>query len=618
MLPALQISVDTGGVTFLQTVIAVWLVALFIALLLAARYKMAYVGLSDEQSRHRKHLQGQRESATPRSLRLDPADDVDGYRETIRRLFEGSDARDDAGDRLEDDPSLRDAIRAAVGEFRSAWGERTASIPRLTLSLVELAVSITVLGGLATVSAETIRRLVTTDGSISFDYVVDTTAEVVTQIATTAVDVLGAFPFAGTLWNLAFAYSILLGQLLYDHPFGVAAGLVVLAVVVLLLDRRVPQTVNRTIAPRRAQAVLALGIAVGSVWTVGALVATALSHLVADNVAAAAGLVLSALLALLWLIYAAIWTRRRVGTLARTIEGTSSLGATYLLVRRLAVIYGSVAALLVPVYVVALVISGRLAAQLAALSAASLPVKILFGVVALAVVVGVVIIARDTVGDFQTALLNLSARSSVRARLVGRGVPLVTFTFAYFLLVAVGVGAVAAGGGAVVAALATYGIVALLLRAKYRLTVYETPDRRPLSLVIVGYRLRTADGETLYVGRVNTTWYAHPDVDILVEDVVDAASMLAEGGRPAPTESRRHAKDAFRFGIVDIEETRDRIKQDIRTEAKGRLRKKNGMMDAETLEEQLEEYPSSAVERVLRSLRIGGELRRQDGYYYLG
>lgn len=616
MLPLLQISVDTGGVTPLQTLLAVWLLLLFLGLLLAAGYKMSFLNLSEEQTRQKKYLQGQRESHTPRSVRLDPKGDIHSHRDTIRQLFD----RDDyAPDRLDDNPTLRGAVATAIGELRSAFGRRFGSIPGLTIRLLELGILITLFGGLVTLSAETIRRLVTTDDSISMSYIIETSADVVTQVATTAVDVFGAFPYAATLWQLAFAYSVLTAELLYNNPFIVAAGLGVLAVVVAVLDRRVPDAVNRSIAPRRSQAVLVLLVAFVTVWGTGAAVATGLTYLpfVADRPAAVVALALASLVMAVWVYVGTRWFVRRVGTLVQTIEGTSTAGATYLLVRRLALVYGSLAALLVPAYLVSLVASGELAAKVAALASASLPVKVAAGIIGVVVLVATALIVRNTFEDIATAILNISARSAVRARLIGRGVPILAFVFAYFLLVAFGLGAVLAGGGAAIVAVVTYGVVTLVHRAKRYATVYDPPERPPLSLVIVGYRLTTADGDTIYVGRLNTTWFAHSDPDTLTSDLVEAASAVADLEDVPASVSKQHAEDAFRFGIVDVEETRDRIEQDVRDEAKGHLRK-HGMLNVDTLEEKLSEYPDGAVRNVLFRLRIHGEVRRQDGYYFIG
>jgi len=96
--------------------------------------------------------------------------------------------------------------------------------------------------------------------------VVDT----VTSGARAAVDIIGAYPYAGALWELAYASVILAVQWLYQQWALIAAVLVLTAVSIILLDYRLDDDAvpERMIQSRRlASGIVLVGIV--GVWAAG-------------------------------------------------------------------------------------------------------------------------------------------------------------------------------------------------------------------------------------------------------------------------------------------------------------------------------------------------------------
>jgi len=289
-----------------------------------------------------------------------------------------------------------------------------------------------------------------------------------------------------------------------------------------------------------------------------------------------------------------------------------------LVARRWSQALAFVTAPLILAYLIVAVAEGKLVAVGGAFLAAPLPAKVLVGLLVVAGVAPVVWQLRPAWPAFYAAFRDVLSRRAVRIVLFRRAVPVSLVALGYFVALGFGVPWWLALAIGLVLGVVTALLVTLLQRARYQVSLLGRRDPVGASRVIVhGYRLETTTGDPLYYATVNSVEVAHRDRAALVDAILVVAGNLFERGSTDPSIPRRFAADAFEYGIVDVEETRQRCRGHVTEDVVGTLRKENGMADVETVHDRLDDYPDELWRDELRTLRRRGDLRQRKGHYIL-
>lgn len=603
---------STTGFTPEQTALAAIILALIAGVLLLARYKMQYVGLaSEEQRRQKKVLVGQRADQTPRTLQLNATDHLNAQRDRIHALFQTDPPGDDG------QVPVRAALDDVRDELSEVWHGRIESIPRLGLLLIEEAIGLAVLGGLAVLPTAAFARAFNAGGSLTLDHIWQEGVTLSVDVFETGLDIAGLFPYGDILWSLTVAYGILLVDWLYHHPFITASLLTASAIAIIYLDRRVPEGTQGRVVQSPSAAGLSAAGAVVSIWLAGVL-PTAAGHLLGIPTV---GSILGFLAALAVAAWTTIQTGRRL--LGRVLatrrpdhEGVDAPLAAYIVVRRIGAGLAGMVAPLVVVYAVVVLVNGKLTAVAAAFARGSLGVQVL-ALVVVALTLGTLVVqVRDAWPALGTAVRQLTNRKAVRFALWTRAAPVVVLLFVTFFAIGLGLSLpLAFALGLLAAAGARWGYV-LYRRLHRKAVAYEPVDYAAVRVVIQAYTLETADGDPRYYALVNTVPVAAEDPAAATDAVLAVARDLFEDGEPSPMVEREFATDLLEYGIVDIEETRDKVRQSIKTEVFGRLaRADHGRLEAEALEAELEGYPEAYWRSQLRKWVERGKLQYRNGYY---
>lgn len=613
----IQIDVGVSGPTAEQTGLAIGFLVLIAALLVAARWRMQFVGLSDEQTRNKKALIGQRESQNARTLRIPKDADLAEYRDRVAALFEGEPPE------VDDEITVRQALGSIRRELDDAIHARVEHVPRLALWFGEVAIGLAITGGLATIGVETFRRAFAKGGGLSLGYVVDVAISTLNEGVRIGLDVLGSFPYAGTLWSLAFAYSVLVAEWVWNNPFVPAGLLAAAAIAVIYLGRKAPDASDVELYQSRGTVARSIVVSAVVIWIAG-VVPAALGGVIGsvtgidlfEAIGAGAGL-LAALATTGWLaLQAGRSARVRLRYAVTELASESTPIIASILVRRIGVLVAGLVAPLVPIYLGYILVTGKLTAVVSAFLAGSAEMQLAVGLVVAMAIAMLVYQTRAAWPELKAAVREVTSRRAVRLALMTRGLPTVVVVIAYFIAVGFGAGAALAIVLALVAGVVSRAVYALVRRARYRASLIEFEEPTASRVVIQAYLLETADGETLFYARANTTAVAHTDRDAVVDAVMNATRDLFDDGEVRPMIARAFARDAIEFGIVDVDETETRIRQDVRTEVVGQLRRR-GRIERETLEDDLEKFPEHIWSEWIRERRIRGDLRLRSGYYLL-
>jgi len=532
----------------------------------------------------------------------------------LRQLFEGGPSPD------ADRSTMLTALRAAHSELLSTWSNKTGRFPRLSLAFAEEAIVLLVLGALATVSIDTYRRLFALgDSEITVVEVLDALGSSLATGVDLFSNAVGAFPYGGILWELSFAYSLLFAEWLFYRPTVSAALLILLAVSIGWLERKVPAAVDVTVFDRRP---LAVGLVVGGVttWFAGVIPAVALGALGVSTVGGVVGL-LAALVVFGWwmrLGYRALGVRLR--ELSDVLSGHPRSITAYVLLRRVAVAVGALLVPFVPIYALYVLGSGRLVGIAGAFADGSVGMQALVALGMVTVTVALAILARQSWGEFRAAIEEAVTRRAIKTALLARGFPVVTLIFVGMLAVSVGAPAPLAVAVGIAAGFVVRLAVGVAARLRRKASLFERPQITASRVIVHGYTFETADGEPRYYAEVNTTRLAHEDRDELVAAIQRTTRRLFDDGDPGPSVERQFAADLFGFGIVDLTESKKRLFEEARiiTRRTFKRRQKRGerRVDAETLESRLERKVPEPIWRAYIRRRIANaELKRRDGYY---
>jgi hypothetical protein len=189
-----------------------------------------------------------------------------------------------------------------------------------------------------------------------------------------------------------------------------------------------------------------------------------------------------------------------------------------------------------------------------------------------------------------------------------------------FALVAYGTRALLGAG--VLAAIVTG--VGLALRKAWRkyglgLASQEEPVRPPTDQVVElpDEPLRDANGEPIYVARVDGRPLARRDPDALLADVYRVLEHRFEHGETPTLLAHEYYEQVVQTGRVDEEQAFKSVRGDLATRVTATLRDE-GHVERERLRDELAEYyPEKVIGRTLKWLRERGDIGVRDDDYVL-
>lgn len=617
---ALLLQSSGPGVNRYQLMLAVFILAAGLVLLAIGMWRTQYVGLSESAARQKSTLKSEYEAQTPTSLRLPIDVDFQAHRGQFRSLWS-----DDP--QLEEPTTMREALGSVHRSFLESWRSLTDRVPTFAVRLVEEGAAILILGALAVMSVEQWERIFATGGGRpDAGTITDAITGLTATVADAGFTVLGLFPYGDMVWALALGYGMLGYQLLYTHWLPLGILLILGGVVLVALDRLTP-SIDAGLHLRDRALGYWLVVAVATVWTAGVVPVVVGSTVGFEAVGAIVGF-LAALAVAAYMAYRgalAAYEHFRFATLDRDTDDDleSYLLAAYLGTCRAYAIVAAVAATLIPVYLGVILLEGRLFDVWSAFAAGSTDMQ---AVVALLVALVVVVLAyevRDAWPDLRASLSHTLSSHSVRLALFGRAMPVgvviatAMVSFGMFeSVVLAAIAALSAGIGARVGYL-------LLMRARYKMGLYEPPEQKPRRVLIEAYTLADADGTERYVATINRERIARDDVDSLVDELVEHAESLADDGEYATTFGRHYAEHLFEYGIVGEERSRKKLRERVRKTAYAPLLRQDNHARVEDheLEDDLEKYPDEIVDERLRTFQVKGtrhgRITQRDGYYVL-
>lgn len=603
-----------------QMAIAVGVLGAAILLLAVGMWRTQYTGLSDRQAKHKSTLRAQYDSKTPTSLKLPTDADFRSHRDRVASLWS-----DDP--ETEDHTSIRDAAGSAHRELLDSWQRVTGRVPRLAIWLLEEGVAVIILGALAVVSAEQWERLFQSggDGFSSTDVL-----EGLVSLTTTLVDagftILGMFPYGNMVWAFAVAYGMLAYELLYQHWYAVGLALLLGGVLLAVLDRLTP-SVDASVHLRDRDLGYRLVTAVVAIWVAG-VTPTLFGQLVGlETIGAVAGFLIAFVVTCVlgYIGAKTAYHHFRFKTLDRDTEKDleSYLMAAYIAVCRGYAILAAVAATLIPVYLVVILANGRLFDVWAAFSAGSTDMKAIVGLLVVGVLAVLAYEIQDAWPDLRASIGHVLSSKSVRLALFGRAMPFGAVGAAYLVAfgmyqsvvlaaaLALGVGALARGG------------YLLLMRARYQMELFETPEQTPRRILVEAYRLEDADGTERYVATINRERVARDSVDALVDELLEHAESLSDGGEYADTFGQHYADHILEYGIVGEDNSRKKLRERIRKVVYAPLKRQqnHSRVEESEIDDDLGKYPDPIVDERLQTFRMkgtrDGRVFQRDGYYVL-
>jgi len=619
------------------------------ALSLYLWYRTDFSGLPDAQQERKASLRRQAAAASPSTVTIPSTADASEYWDALSETIDAVTSGDP--DRTaETGVSLPRALNEARSELSRAWQPVLEKLPRRAKWALGFGFAIAVMGAIAVSTSAVVAWLEGGDGMPPLVELAGDAVALTMDVLAAGVDLLLAFPFASTLWALAFTYGVLAVRWLYEHWYVTAPVVILAGLALAVFDHRADRPDTWTLYERRSAALSVLGSAV-VVWvagtvpaalgllagvpTVGAAVGFLLAFgiVVVLGVGAVAGLTQDVLLAAgAGVRFRRVARYRPSRVLRRGVQVVAGLpvgGAQLpdrtegrdpdwalvgsIVVRRALGVASGVLLVILAAYVVVALVEGRLTRVLVAFVNSPADTKLLVGVL-VAIPLGVLAVQiRAAWPDLRAALGEAMARQGVRMAILGRGLPYGTVVFAYIVAHRLFQSIPVAVALAVASGVVLRGLYALLLKSQHRVSMLSSEDPHPSSTVVRVYPQLDAGGEGRYYAVVNgETRVLWPDRDEfeaqLRETVRDVRDRDAEPNAMATW----HARDAFEYGIVDVDETRQKITEKIRKHTITPLRKNNRAEERETLLDGLQKFPEDLREQRWADWYEKGILRRVD------
>jgi len=533
----------------------------------------------------------------------------------------------------EEPETVREAgseIRRALGR---AWREQTAAIPDRVMALAEWAVAVLLFGSVAVATSTLVNTLGWTAGRTTVDEILADTSWALRTAIDWAVHAIGLFPFADTLASLGIAYGILALEQLYQNPWILAGEMLLIAVALLVLERRVNIGYERVDPLGWRGSVVSLLTGLVVIWGVGVAVAAPYRWVFGlgglEWVGDAIGLV-GAVIATVGLVVGGLrWVSGYGDRLVAGVE-TWRRGVTLLLAARAAgTLLRPVAVLAVAAYLIAGVAGGQLFEVWRAYQGAAIEVKLLLAGLLALVVIGLLFEVRAAAADVRHTVTEVWARERVRAGVALQSMPYIgvvsAFIIAYGWQVPVPLSLVIA----ILAGVVFKAIVSRYLQARRRYAERERGAPMPASLVVGARTVDTVDG-VVHLLAVDGEIYAHERREALIQTGVEVLQRLARGETADPTVEEWYARHLREFGLGDWGETyrieRDRVTGDevlagklperVRKRVLDHLRDQPGRKASREaiLDDVCGDIPQDIVRRRLTEMVLAGGLReRADG-----
>lgn len=607
----LQADVTVPSTTPAQSVIAAFVTILLLLGIAIAYRRSKVLGLDNTQRQVREDARAQRRHQTAAELKLS-TDEVatlsdHELQSRVDALFDA-----DVEETITRLPAVGKGIYRALSE---AWGNRVGWLPALARRAVGLAAMVVMLGAVA-VSGDAVVRLLQTDPSAP------STGSVLGSIhglRDSGVDIVGTYPYGGELWQLAYASSILVVQWLYQQWALVAAALLVSAMSVVALDRRLDDGVvpERLIQSRRLAAGTVL-VGVIAVWATGvlgiviadavgsptlfglalpSLVGALLTAVVASILqsertyrvmqAVGLGFVLSSLAGESWGAVLGLWLSVVTAAVFITTVGPTAIRrirrgisrvagadahpvAAFVALQRLLAGLSVTAAGLVVIYAVAGVANGQWQAVLRAAATAPPETQALLGAGTIGFIALVAVAFRESWPDVREELRAAFAQQAVRMSVLRRGVPWVGVFFSYvfssMLLDRILLGLVVAVLIGVLLRVGFQLVDEAEYRADGRAIVRRLWYSKPSFIVVRAMRL-DVDGRETYYAEVNGDEFLHVNRQHLVADVAGHADALATREKPPGTDSSEFATYVLNWGIPEPDDWSAKLDEKIRKAA---------------------------------------------------
>jgi hypothetical protein len=604
--------INAGSVDQYLTIVA-WATAIVIALLfITAVAILRYYGIDREQREHLYAIRPQLLDADPAVLTVTREGGFSAVRPRVRAFYEVEDA----------DPSpagVRDAVRSLLATVRAAL----PTVPTLAVRGALEGAVILGSGVLLWASAAWIEWLLDPSGAMPGEDVL--------------LWALQWLPSSEVLLSLALVVGLGWWELLIGSWWLVGTLLVVGALALALVDRRTAEDLSITLYPDRVGLLRQVLAGVGIILAAGILPNMLLTIAGVGGL----GLIASILAVGLGLLGVGIYGAQSlrhvlVARQSRPDESTRWVAA-YLLLRKS---FGVLALLAVPAAIYfaarAVVVVGTWAV------AEPLWAVLAVAAVSLATVTILLTVFGDETRRVGRALGRWLRSLQVRGWLFARGIPFtamfvamltawafslrlsvsppvvsevpVLAGFVAWLISVAPVLAIGLGVG-VIARLATL----LWSKAKYRFVNFDRDGGRTVAMLGLYPPIKDANGDILYVTRVDDHRLAHRDVDALLRDVAVVLQDAFDGaGSPTVTESRYYWED-IEMGTVDLAEVRRELRGDVRTRLTATVREQ-GSVDVDVIEEDLaRKYPDEYVELArAREQSQGTIVRQEDEYVYVG
>lgn len=494
-------------------------------------------------------------------------------------------------------------------------------------------VTILVLGSLAVLGVDALVALFTPRGSLSLtDTVVAAVTDAVGTLAT-------GFPGGEFVFAFSIAFATSLGGIIYDLWWVVGTVLVLSAILLHEMARtlddqdRLPDTSLVTLRTIMVGVVETVAL----VFVAGTVPTTVLGLVVDHGTASIVGALVAYPLAI-YLVYRALFGGRSLLTVVQPVlEDRVSIPArdhpgvrgrisasldehgvdvTGYLVARAVTVTVAVAALpLLIAYAVAAASNGTPGAVASVIASGGPMLQ--GGILMLVVAVLGHLIRRGADGPIRAQAIafaqKLTFGTIARLSVTPTALSLIVGG-AFVLLAAFGVPSLVAAGVAVTGGV-VYRVGYTVWQALNYQYAYRIKDDEPTPLarvVVAAGSIEDADGETLYVARVQDEMLVHPSDECLAIDAANYAGELLEDGTKRPVESRYHYEAVLR-GTSDLETLMKELRQQVRNDFLRLARERGDREDV--LDALRAEYPEHVIDDVRVELWEDSRIDLRAGQY---
>jgi hypothetical protein len=288
-------------------------------------------------------------------------------------------------------------------------------------------------------------------------------------------------------------------------------------------------------------------------------------------------------------------------------DGVGPTGTTtYLVGRKVFGVLGTLAAVILPLYLLNGVQTGKLVSVASiAIFESSTQVRVTGALLAVIFVVFVIVQSRPAWGDLLAALRYSLDRQGLRVALLTRGFPILAFLLAFPVVWGspfVSSSAVALGVAAGVA-ISIRGFFWLKSHAEYAYATYEYEPRKPSRVWVSARVVETPVGVEIAIADLNDHRVAAPTerLDELVDQILEDTESILENVDAKPSVFEYYA-ERIEDGVVDFERVEDEYMGSIAKEIERRASEAGRKgIDAERLDEIMSEKYD--VERYRAKLR---------------